>query len=278
MIPVLLSLPYLKLYTFGVFLVLAFFWGSYLLWKNVLLTSYKEEDMFDGMFIGLFGGVVIGRLFYVVTHSGEFGYSILKIILINGYPGFLLYGFLVGALLTWYLFAKSKKIRFGEMMDYIIPPVLLALGFGKLGSFFSGVEFGTRTKLPLSLKVAGVAGAHHLTPLYESLLFFAGCFFTYKILFAIRREQYAKGFNLSFFIWFFAFVEVILDPIKSNRVLLYRSFSFNFVLSAVLLLTFSFYFLYYFRNQISKLLNINGKNHGKSIHKQTKGSTGKGEK
>ena len=59
MIPVLLDLKFIKIYTFGIFLVLAFFWGAFILWKNYLLTAQKEEELFDGMFLSLAGGLFI---------------------------------------------------------------------------------------------------------------------------------------------------------------------------------------------------------------------------
>jgi len=69
MLPVLLDLPFIKIYTFGVFLVLAFFWSAFLLWKNFLLTSYKEEEIFDQLFLGLVGGLLVSRIVYVRSIS-----------------------------------------------------------------------------------------------------------------------------------------------------------------------------------------------------------------
>src|SRR3989338_2744259 len=96
MLPVLFSFGPVKIYTFGIFLVLAFFWAAFILWKNIRLSSYKEDDIFDGMFISLIGGLVIGRLVYVILNFSSFGIDLLKFILINGYPGISLAGVIVG--------------------------------------------------------------------------------------------------------------------------------------------------------------------------------------
>jgi prolipoprotein diacylglyceryltransferase len=80
MLPVLLDLTVIKIYTFGVFLLFAFFWGSYFLWKNISLTSYKEEDIFDGLFIAFRRRDVYGRLFYVLSSILiKFGFEYPKI-------------------------------------------------------------------------------------------------------------------------------------------------------------------------------------------------------
>src|SRR3989339_1668121 len=120
MLPVLLNLGFIKIYTFGVFLVLAFFWATFLLWKNIRLTSFKEEDVFDGLFLSLLGTLFFGRLIYVILNFKDFGLNLLKFILINGYPGISLYGSIFGGFLILYLFSVSRKINFNELIDYFV--------------------------------------------------------------------------------------------------------------------------------------------------------------
>jgi len=239
MLPVLLDLKFIKIYTFGVFLVLALFWGSYLLWKNFLLTSYKEEEIFDGFFWALAGGLFFARFLYVILNFEKFGFDILKFILVNGYPGLSLYGFLTGSIATLYFYFLSKKISFLETMDYFIPAIFLSLGIGEVGDFFSS-----------------------WTPFYQGLFFLLGAFFSYRILFAIRREKYSKGFNFYFFCWYFGLGYFFFSLPK---------LSFNGLISFILLLTFTFYFLYYFRSLIFDKLSVFKKvftrNYDKKAHK-----------
>ena len=92
MIPVLIHFGILKIYTLGVFLVLGFLAGAFVLWKNIKLTSYKEEEIFDSLFIGILGALLGGRLLYVILNFEKFGFDILRFILINGYPGLSMFG------------------------------------------------------------------------------------------------------------------------------------------------------------------------------------------
>lgn len=268
MLPVLVNLPFIKIYTFGVFLLLAFFWGSFMLWKHILLTSHKEEDIFDGMFIALVAGLFTSRLVYVITHFNDFGFNILRFILINGYPGLSLYGFLLGAVIALYLFFSYKKIKFAEAIDYFVPAAFIALGFGKIGAFFAAAEVGTKTRLPIAIKYAGVAGMRHLTPLYEGILFFVGAFIAYKMVYAVRRGTYPKGTVGAFFLWFTAFVFVIFDFIKDRRTMVLNGISLNLIVSSVLLLTFTVLFIYYFRSFIFKPLLKHGKSASKNHNKK----------
>jgi len=249
MLPILFSIGPIKIYTFGVFLVLSFFWGSFLLWKLIRLTAFKEEEAFDGLFVALGSALFFSRLFYVLLNFSEFGFSLLKFILINGYPGLSLYGAFFGGFLGLFIFCTLKKLKFWVLVDYFIPSLFLALAFGKLGSFFSGVEVGTKTKSFLAVKYVGFDGARHLTPFYESLFLFFGFYLTYKILFSIRKDNLFSGFLFYFFSWYFSFIYFIFDKIKEHR-LFFLNFSVNKIISQIILLTTTVYFFYYFRNQI----------------------------
>ena len=249
MFPVLLDLKFVKIYTFGVFLVLAFFWASFVLWRNIRLTSQKEEEIFDGLFLALAGSLFFSRLVYVILNFDKFGLSFLKFILINGFPGLSLYGALFGCFLSLYLFFLLKKIKFKDIIDYFIPSVFIALAFGKLGSFFSGSEVGSQTKFLLSIKYFGYDGLRHLTPLYESIFFCLGAYISYKLLFETRKEKYGRSFVFYFFCWYFALIYFLFDKMKINN-LYFLGYNFNKMVSTVLLLTLSVYFIYYFRNSI----------------------------
>lgn len=275
MLPVLIELPFLKIYTFGVFLVLAFFWSAFLLWKNFLLTSYKEEEMFDGLFLSMAGGFFISRLVYVVFHFDSFGFDLLKFILINGYPGLSLYGFVGGFIVSFYVFTRSRKFRFSEIIDYFVPSSLLALGIGKLGSFFAGTEVGTRTDFFLKIKYVGFENMRHLTGVYECILFLLGALISYQLLFTIRRGSLQKGFNAFFFLWYLGFSYSLFDVIKEKKDLIISSISFNALVSYVLLLTFTVYFIYYFRSFIQKGAKNYVKTIFKGVHKKTQGANRK---
>lgn len=272
MLPVLIDLPFVKIYTFGIFLLLAFFWSTFLLWKNFLLTAYKEEDVFDVLFAGVFGGLLVSRVVYVALHFGEYGLSIPKFVLINGYPGLSLYGFLAGFLAVTFVAMQRSKLRFREAIDYFVPSAFVALAFGKMGSFFSGVEMGAKTNFLLKMKVVGAEGFRHLTPLYEGILFFVGALIAHQLLFAVRRERYAKGTNLYFLLWYTALVFGGTDLLKDRQDGLLLGLSFNALVSYVLLLTFSLYFLYYFRSSFAQY----GKNIFKGLHKKAQRPTRKG--
>ena len=252
MLPILADLGFVKIYTNGIFLVLAFFWSTFFLWKNVSLTAFKEDEVFDGMFFSLLGGLIFGRLLYVVLHASEFGFSILRIILINGYPGFSLYGALLGIFLFGYMFATSRKISLGKLVDYAMAPLLLAIGIMKLGAFFAGTEVGAETAISVAIAYPHLDGMRHLTPLYESILLMGASYIAHMVLMAIRRNKFYPGFNFVVFAGLFSFISLVFDPIKAFGTMVF-SMSFDMIVSSAILLTVLVYMLYYFRDSIGDL-------------------------
>lgn len=275
MLPILLDLGFIKIYTFGIFLVLGFFWAIFLLWKNIRLTAFKEEDVFDGLFLSMFGSFFFGRLVFVFLNFRDFGFDLLKFILINGYPGISLYGSVFGGLLVLYLFVSSRKLNFNDLIDYLITPILVMLVFGKIGAFFSGVEVGTKTNFFLRMRYFGFDGARHLVGLYEGLMLAIGVAIAYKILFEIRKERYYKGFLLKFFLWFLALTIFLFDKIKENH-LYFLGQSLDLLISLIILLTISFHFVYYFRNGILSFIKNYGQKIFKTIRVRAKKKIGSG--
>ena len=275
MLPVLLNVGFIKIYTFGVFLVLGFFWSTFLLWKNIRLTSLKEEDVFDGLFVSLLGALFFGRLVYVFLNFKDFGFNFLKFILINGYPGISLYGLIFGGFLVLFLYTNTKKINFNELIDYLVTPLFISLIFGKFGAFFSGVEIGTKTNFFLKVKYIGFDGFRHLVGMYEGLILIIGALIAYKTLFEIRKGKYYKGFLLKFFTWFLALVFFLFDKMKDNR-LYFVGLSLDFLVSLIILLTTSFHFVYYFRSNIFGFIKKYGQKIFKTFRSRTKKKVGSG--
>jgi len=240
-----------------------------MLWKLGRLTQYKEEEIFDGLFVSIFGGLLMGRVVYILLHFSYFGFDIVKYILINGYPGLSLPACIFGGFLVYWLFCLSRKMKMGTLIDYAVSPVLLALGIGKLGAFISGAEVGTITKFPVAIHYANYEGMRHLSPLYESILFFVASFIAYRLLFRIRRELLPKGFTALFFTWIFSFLYSIFDFLKGDHVIMF-GISIYFVLSLIALLTSTLYFVYYWRNFLIHLFHVN-KTNQRNVHKKTEG-------
>jgi len=235
MFPILLQIGTFRIYSFGVFLMLAFFWSCFLIWKNIRISKFNEETTFDLVLISCMGAFMLGRFVYIFFHFSDFGFDIMKYILINGYPGMSILGMLVGGVGTMAILCKREKISFFELSDYIVPSLFLFIAISKLGSFFAGSEMGKK-----------IGAFRHPVALYGAALFFLGSFAAQRVLYAIRKESFSKEFPLVFYTWGYSLAVVSLRVLKDPLALSSEVMAEYWII-LTLLLTSSFYFVYYFR-------------------------------
>jgi len=257
MLPVFAKLGSLAIFTQGVFLVLALFWGLFFVWKYIQLTVYNEEKVFDLVFLGIFSALFFGRAGYFVF-SQEAEFSLLRFILINAYPGFSFYAGLLGALGAIYLYSIHKNIKFLEILDYLSVGFLTAMGFVVLGRGFSG-ETVYLEQMPQFL--AGAEGFLKTIPLFlmKSTIFFVSSYFAVRILMEIRRENLAVGLNFVFTLWVVSAVYYSSSKVE-NSSLYILGLRLNEVFSLFLFLTTAGVFVYYFRDKIFASFSTAAKN------------------
>jgi prolipoprotein diacylglyceryltransferase len=249
MLPILLAIGPLKIYTMGVFIVLGLFWSFFLIWKLIRLTSFKEEDVFDVVISSIFGGLLGARILYVVLRNDLFGFDVIKIIFINGYPGLAFWGGIFGFVLLGSLTARYKKIQWYELLDYIVLGLLLFSVFVSLGGLFSGSFIGSITTFPLSMKYSGIDGIRHFVGLYAFALYTGGVFISYRLLQSVRRGEVKKGSVLFFGLGFIGLVNLLLDKVKEHTLYLF-GLRFDTIIGLILVLTVSIYFTNTFKKNI----------------------------
>ena len=240
MLPIFAKLGSLSIYTYGVFLMLGFFWACFFIWKHIRISKFGEEATFDIVFLSFGGSLIMGRLVYCFIHFNEFGLNILKYILANGYPGISSFGMILGGVLTLYWACYLRKIKFQEFSDYIVPSLFIFTTVVELGAFFAGTEPGIVWK-----------GFRHPVALYKAALLAIGIYISLKIFFNVRKEKVMKGSALFFFFSLYSCTSIFFQSLKDKRLLITES-PIEYWAFFILLLTSCFYFVYYFRVLIGK--------------------------
>ena len=266
MLPIFAQLGSLYLYTYGIFLMLGFFWACFFIWKHIRISKFEEEMAFDITFMSFGGALLIGRLLYGILHFNEFGFNILKYILVNGYPGISPVGMIVGGVVTMFLMCQHNKLKFEEFSDYIVPSLFIFAMSAEIGAFIAGVEPGIIWKW-----------FRHPVALYKAVVLGIGAFMSVRMFYNVRKEKLEKGSLLFFFLGGYSLVFLAFQFLKDKRVLLTES-PYEYWLFFILLLTSCFYFVYYFRVLlISSIRNvINSKtNYVKQIVKNISSKTKK---
>ena len=235
MLPLFAQLGSFSVYTYGVLLMLGFFWACFFVWKHIRISKFGEEIAFDIIFLSFGGALVVGRITYGLLHFQEFGLNLLKYLLANGYPGISPAGMLLGGIGTMYWACTVRKIKLREFSDYITPSLFIFTLTAELGAFIAGTEPGILWKW-----------FRHPVALYKALFLSIGFYLSLIMFFNVRKEKIEKGTPLFFFFGSYSFLYVVFQFLKDKRTLLTES-PIEYWAFFILLLTSCFYFVYYFR-------------------------------
>jgi phosphatidylglycerol:prolipoprotein diacylglycerol transferase len=116
------------------------------------------------------------RIYYVLFEWEEYAQRPEDIIAIwKG--GIAIHGAIIGGTLAAIIFARLNKISFWQLMDLVVPSLILGQGIGRWGNFFNSEAFGRPTDLPWKLYIPPSRRPleylnydyFHPTFLYESL-------------------------------------------------------------------------------------------------------------
>ncbi|MFN0162132.1 MAG: prolipoprotein diacylglyceryl transferase [Burkholderiales bacterium] len=126
----------------------------------------------DVLFYGVLGVIIGGRLGYVLFYKpAHFLANPLEIpMLWQG--GMSFHGGFLGVLAAMALYARSRRLGFWSVMDFIAPAVPVGLALGRLGNFINGELWGRASSLPWAMVFpqAGDGIARHPSQLYQMAL------------------------------------------------------------------------------------------------------------
>jgi phosphatidylglycerol:prolipoprotein diacylglycerol transferase len=164
------------IFPYGAFEALGVFAGILLLRKNAPLIFLSSDTATDLAVTAVISGFVGARLFYVVQFWDYFQKAPLDIFkLWQG--GITFYGGVFGALLGSFIYAKLKRIHFLIVLDFLVPAIALAQGFGRIGCFLNGCCYGKLTHMPWAVTFPFLDHAVHPVQLYEAFFCFVLAFF-----------------------------------------------------------------------------------------------------
>ena len=162
----------IDIYAYGVIialgLILAFWYGT----KEADRVGLKQDDLLNMFLIAVPLAIVGARLYYVAFSWDAYSDNLSEIFNIrNG--GLAVYGGIIAAVLTIFVYCRIKKISMGMVLDILCIGLLIGQAIGRWGNFFNGEAFGSETSLPWAMTIirdgVTIAESVHPTFLYESL-------------------------------------------------------------------------------------------------------------
>ncbi|MFM7737302.1 MAG: prolipoprotein diacylglyceryl transferase [Alphaproteobacteria bacterium] len=205
MVPVLVELGPVKLYTFGAMLALAFLAAGAVMEQGLDRRGLDRSHVTSIVTWAAIGGILGSRVLALLNDWQGFLSAPIER-LVTG-AGFVWYGGLVGGFLAVTAYVIRRGLPWPLVVDAIAPGLALGQAIGRVGCQLSGDgDWGTESTLPWAMAYTNAifgwshpAGYRvHPAPVYESLLY-AGIFLG---LLALSRREEDRAVPGTVFCWY----------------------------------------------------------------------------
>lgn len=195
---------------YGIMITTGMLAGLFIAQRRAKETKQDADMYLNFALIAIITSIVGARLYYVVFSWSEFKGNILKIFNLRT-GGLAIYGGVIFAVITAYIYGKYKKVSFLTICDTCVMGLIAGQAIGRWGNFFNREAFGgyTDALFAMQIKLSDItqgnlnpdANTHvveymgekylqvHPTFLYESVW----NFFVLIILFLFRNKTKFKG-------------------------------------------------------------------------------------
>jgi phosphatidylglycerol:prolipoprotein diacylglycerol transferase len=230
--------------------VIALLVGIYILRQEAKRRGIPQERMVDVAFYAFLGGLIGGRLYYVLLKWGYYSTHPLKIIAIwEG--GMAIHGGLIGGLIGGWWFARSVGLPYLTLCDMAAPAVSLGHAFGRFGNFMNGDAHGYPLHSPalprwlqhfpdwigVTFPPTSIAGQEfgpvplHPVMLYEMVLNLLG----FLLLWSLRKKPLPTGGLMGLYLIYYALVRSFTSLFRADDLYL-GPFRMPHVISVVMVI------------------------------------------
>ncbi len=153
-----------KIYFYGVFIVLGMISGFFLALHHAKKTGQDPDTYWDFALIVIIASVLGARIYYVIFEWDSFKNNLLSIFNIrNG--GLAIYGGVIAAFITLFVFCRVKKLNALLMGDTCVPGLILGQAIGRWGNFTNREVFGEYSNglFSMQLPIAAVRDQSDIT-------------------------------------------------------------------------------------------------------------------
>jgi len=134
---------YFTVYTLPFCVALAFFLGFFVFYRLLHASArYNEFEIFDALVWSSLGGLILGRLFHILTHFPDFTTNYKAWLDIIDYPGVSVFFAAIGAACLFYAYIAHLKIHDLELLDYWVRALCFTLIIYNIGLLLDGSGFG----------------------------------------------------------------------------------------------------------------------------------------
>lgn len=167
MYPILITLGSIKIYSYGLLILLGFSAGSFYIWREGK-NEFHQEQLLDTVLVVTVAALLGARLLYIVTHFIDFYFNPLRWFHFYLYPGFSFWGGFLGGMAGAIWYTKKRRISFWRMADFLVLGAAVGQIFGQIGCFLNGCTIGKASSLPWAMTTLGFLEKRHPVALYDT--------------------------------------------------------------------------------------------------------------
>ncbi|MGL5243954.1 MAG: prolipoprotein diacylglyceryl transferase [Sarcina sp.] len=214
--PILFEFFGFKIYSYGFMIGIGIISAIFLFTNRAKKLGYNEDSLFNLIILTVLGGILGGKLLYIITDFSYIKDNPTTIFTEFGY-GFVIYGAIILGGLSVILYCKIKGWSILEIADLLVPALALAQGFGRIGCFSAGCCYGAETTSILSVVFPqgglAPAGVHlHPTQLYCVIFDFtlAGFLLWYS------KKKRAKGKTFAMYLIIYSIGRFLVEFLRND--------------------------------------------------------------
>ncbi len=137
---------------YGMIIGLGILVGVVLATKEAKRTNQNVENYYDLVLYGVIFAIIGARLYYVAFTWEAYKNDLLSILNLRQ-GGLAIYGGVIGAVLTVFVFAKLKKLNPLTLLDTAVLGLIAGQAIGRWGNFFNREAFGEYTNSVFAMKL-----------------------------------------------------------------------------------------------------------------------------
>lgn len=142
----------MEIYLYGVVIGLGLMMGLFMAERAAKVCGMNPDEIWDFAIYAVIFSVLGARIYYVVFQWSEFKGD-LKGILNIRQGGLAIYGAVIGAFLTLFIFCKLKKRNPFQLGDCGVQGLVLGQAIGRWGNFFNREVFGEYTDNLFAMRI-----------------------------------------------------------------------------------------------------------------------------
>lgn len=239
---------YAIIITLGI--ILGFMYAYYFCKKD----KEDTEMLYDVLLWGLPSAIVCARAYYVIFNFDAYKNDLWSIFNIHE-GGIAIYGAVIGAVVSTYIYAKVKKINFLKLFDYGAAGLFVGQAVGRWGNFVNQEAFGGNYDGLLSMKGNKITETLymmfqngmdidpkigvHPTFLYESLWNVLGIII---IAFIFKRKNHT-GKPFAFYIGWYGIGRFFIEGMRTDSLMLTQTIRVSQVVAVLSVLFSVFLFI-----------------------------------